>query len=303
MTIGIGLMYEEGFLLCSDRQMTASMKFGESKMEMFEYPEESDKPFGKAIFALSGNLSLARMIVADCNSALEKLKKEDMTLKNMALTIRHVLLQDFKLHLYSNPSRSPESDPEFLIALWSHVDGLGAFFTEGTAINEMDQFQCIGTGAYLGRYLIAPHILPFLSSHEWAIALACHVLREVKSYDSYCGGKTDIYGLKADGTLAFAHGWTVDDDEKMSKAFLESARFLFNMLAHKETNKYFEESLQEFGKTIRSIRKERIADKKETKQHLKDVLIFGAPKPRMNTPTKTKRSASRKSKGKAAGKS
>jgi 20S proteasome alpha/beta subunit len=276
VTIAIGIMHDEGLLLCADTRMTSASKTDEPKLKGFVFPHAGNS---KIMVALAGNVAIARMAIADFGRELLKIPKEKMQLETMVDVIRAVLLDTYQKHIFPNPDRSTgEYDIQFIIALWSHLDGLGAYSTSGTAITQFHYSECVGTGSYLASYLLAPHVDNFLKPESWMTSLACHVLKEVKSHDSQCGGSTDMVSISNKGVTGQQWKVFIEEDEEYSAAFIEAITFAFVAMGDMDlSDAQFNRELSEIVKDLRRIRRNRKKRRAISKERSKSVVQLLGP--------------------------
>jgi 20S proteasome alpha/beta subunit len=276
VTIAIGLMHEDGILICADTRLTSASKTDESKIKGFVFPHAGDS---KAIFAFSGNVPIARMTIDDFRRALKKIPKDDMKLEVMVEAIRAVLLDTYQMHIHPNPDRgSGEYDIAFIIALWSHIDGLGAYSTSGTAVTRFHYSECVGSGSYLADYLLSPHISLFLASEDWMTRVACHVLKEVKAHDSQCGGSTDVVSISNEGKVGQQHSFLIEEDEEYSDAFNKMISSVFIYMGDADTpDEEFNEALRDLVKELKQLRRNRKKGLDVAKQRMEYVITLGGP--------------------------
>lgn len=91
---------------------------------------------------------------------------------------------------------------QLLIAVWlSSEKRVQLYSTHGTAMMPVDYYDCVGIGAHLARYIIAPFFSrdSFLLT-ENAITLAHYIMSATKRHVPGCGGDTTILLVKNDGT-------------------------------------------------------------------------------------------------------
>jgi 20S proteasome alpha/beta subunit len=276
VTIAIGLMHDEGLLLCADTRMTSASKLDEPKLKGFVFSHAGDSIM---MAALAGNVAIARMAIADFGRALNEIPKEKMKLETMVDAIRSVLLDTYQKHIYPNPDRaSGEYDIQFIIALWSHIDGLAAYSTSGTAITQFHYSECVGAGSYLASYLLAPHVDVFLKPESWMTSVACHVLKEVKTHDSQCGGSTDMVSISNKGVIGQQWKVFIEEDEEYAEAFMEAIKFAFVALGDMDmADAAFNRELRDIVKDLRRIRRTRKKKRAISKERSKSVVQLLGP--------------------------
>lgn len=227
MTIAAGFNFDSGVLLCADTKHTGQMALYESKILGKQYASKA-----VSLFAISGNVSYARMAVRRCESAINKLPHP--SLDDMAAAIESSLVKIHRLHIDKHPDRNVVGGPDFwlLVALWSPVDGLRTYYTNQTSIDPFAIYQCMGTGEYLGHYLIRPRYTSPQQGLNNAVIVACTALQRIKSYDADCGGNSEFIVLRDNGELSLVHQFDISEAEKFAPYFFEMADFLFQSICN-----------------------------------------------------------------------
>lgn len=206
MTIAAGFRFAEGVLICADTEISAgTAKYQASKI--FAYDFVSNGSNSKAVFAFSGSVHYAQMAIQRCQRALSARPQDKMTRGGMADTIADSLHSFHMKYVLKHPEYRLPGGPDFwlVIGLWSPDDGLGLYDTEGAAIREIgfrEFYSCTGVGRDLGRYLlrhVMPH--PHLKLADVTVA-ALHMLRDVKTAISGCGGTSEMLVIKEDGFIS-----------------------------------------------------------------------------------------------------
>lgn len=230
MTIAIGYKFKEGVLFCADTRLTngSSKQHGQ---KLFKYSiDAGTHPPTRAAFAISGNVPYARMAIDKCVTALRTIPVDDRTHVHAKEKIEETLLVFYRDHIYRHPNyRSGVPDFELLIAYWSHVNGLGFFYTHETTVNSADIHKCLGMGADLAEYLIrATYKDPEISSRKpilkTLVSLMAHVLHVVKENVENCGGSSTFLVFGVDGKISDVENADVSFAEDVSDNFQEGIR-------------------------------------------------------------------------------
>jgi hypothetical protein len=98
VTIAIGLLYDEGLLLCTDTQYSGSYKVQGTKLLRDEYDDGS-----KSVFATVGNWRYARMCVQLIQDQISATPKEHRTLARMHLIVTAGVRVLHQEHLFKHP--------------------------------------------------------------------------------------------------------------------------------------------------------------------------------------------------------
>jgi 20S proteasome alpha/beta subunit len=191
VTIAIGIRYCGGALLCADTEITRgeSLKTQESKIYL------SEDGRNQLAITYSGSVSFAKMFIDECQRTFPDFPdKSKMAVRQF---ISERLLEFHKVRVYPHPRYQLTGGPDFqlMVGIWSEVDGLDLFFTEDTAVNSIDDYQCMGIGEYLARFIIEQDFKTLWTRGE-ATAAAQKALKTAKHYVPYCGGGSDFFFLE-----------------------------------------------------------------------------------------------------------
>jgi 20S proteasome alpha/beta subunit len=221
VTIAAGFQFDEGVLVCADTKHTAGMNLYETKL--FAKPYSSG---AKSIFAIAGASRFARMAVSDCEKALSKLKAPEKS--DMEDAVKETLIKVHEKHIFRHPDRGVVGGPDFnlMIALWSAIDGLGMYSTEGTALDPIATYDCAGAGAYLGHYIIRPRYRTTMGIGE-VFSLATTALQRIKAYDQDCGGYSEVSVLTRSGELSEVERFDISQSEELSTVFYAIADSIY----------------------------------------------------------------------------
>lgn len=192
MTIALGILATDGIVLCSDSRYTSSSKSDRDKILSWLDGDDA------ACFALTGNEVNARMAIDECRDALSEIPIGKRTIATMRGAIRKTLKP---LH-ESYVDRVPTEDRglasfDFVVAIVSSVDRrAGLFATSAGAIAEFTTRQCVGSGGYLGEYVLRKWTGSSLTVDQ-AVMLAMQALVAAKEHDAYCGGYSQFLTVKS----------------------------------------------------------------------------------------------------------
>jgi 20S proteasome alpha/beta subunit len=261
VTILAAFNFDKGVVLCADTQHSASFKIDASKIFTESYSNGA-----KSAFAFSGNMRYSRMAIESFESALGSLKSEEATLPKMRRNIEAALENIHQEFLYKNPRfKSGDLAVSFLGSFWSPVDtALYTFSTTDTSMMKVLGYDCLGTGSYLGQYLIRPKYknAPRPISLDTVLLTAVNALTAIKAYDTDCGGYSEFLLLKKDGMMSSVR--TLDiASERYSDFFDEATRNLYFICANPETSaldrekqvREFLSNLGSFGSFAQEIQK------------------------------------------------
>ena len=196
MTIAAGFCTRDGIVLCADTMMTSAMRTYESKIFPYSIDGES------YAFALAGHELYGKMAIDECREAVASVAVEKRTVRTVRKAIAKAIKEIFENHIDLRPeSERPDAQIYLLIAAWIPKDGgTHLFSTLSTAVTERLDCDCIGSGYYLGNFLIRPVFQNNMPMQE-AILLATHALSAAKTYDVNCGGASQFVILRSDGSI------------------------------------------------------------------------------------------------------
>jgi 20S proteasome alpha/beta subunit len=250
MTIVAGFWVQDGILICSDTQYTGGAKIYQQKLFPATITGDS------YVFALAGHERNGKMAIEDCRDAIQDLPVEERTLKTVKLALRKAVKPICDEYVLSRPQyEHPEVEFSLLVACWIPRGGGHKLFVIGKngAVNLVDRYSCLGTGAYLGEYFIRPAFDIHMGINEVTI-LAAQVLNATKSYDPSCGGPSQVVAIKSDGKLdsnAFALPWA----ERFVREYdLHSRSLMFAVSDQKSSGAHFDDHLDSFINNIRDLR-------------------------------------------------
>jgi 20S proteasome alpha/beta subunit len=221
VTIAAGFQFDEGVLICADTKHTAGMNLYETKLFAKSYGSGA-----KSIFAIAGASRFARMAVSDCGKALSKLKAPEKS--DLEDAVKETLIKVHQEHIFPHPDRGVVGGPDFnlVVALSSAIDGLGLYSTDGTALDPVATYDCLGSGDYLGHYIIRPRYRSGMSIGE-VFALATTALQRIKAYDQNCGGYSEVSVLTRSGELSDVERFDISQSEELSTVFYAIADSIY----------------------------------------------------------------------------
>jgi 20S proteasome alpha/beta subunit len=226
VTIAAGFNFDKGILLCADTRHVGGMTLHDSKIFPTEYPSGA-----KSVIAFAGNVPFARMAIQESAARLARLKSP--TKSAMLDAIEIVLLRIHRRHIFKHPDRQWAGGPSFnlLFALWSPLESRASLYaTDQTAINEIARYECIGSGDYLGHYIIRPRFQEPDNTLRRTLLVAITALVRIKAYDPDCGGNSEFIVLHNGGALGNVQDFNISQEEEFSKTFHEAASLIYEEL-------------------------------------------------------------------------
>jgi 20S proteasome alpha/beta subunit len=267
VTVAAGFNFTDGIVLCTDTKHTYP---GAMKLQSPKIFKKEDYASGlKTAFCIVGSVRYCKMIIQKCEGALTQLAKHECSKVEVRTVIETVLLAVFQEHIYKHPDFSRGAlSAGFLIGIWSPVDGLGFYSTEDTAINELLGYECLGSGSYLGHYILRALFRRNLHFEQVAL-LATHMLIQTKNYDDSCGGDSQFVWLRTDGSISEVAYFDISQNESYSQWLQDALRMIFYDIPNLDlTEEEFQGRLTYYKSHLETIR--------ENLQHKKfeyDALI------------------------------
>jgi 20S proteasome alpha/beta subunit len=227
VTIAAGFRFDQGILLCADTQYSSAQKTHETKIFPIKYGD------ARLIFALTGRDAYARRAVERIEEQFQDIGLAELTRENLQNAIETGLRIVFENHAYLDPDWGGSDSPDFqfAIALYSPIDGTFLLKTERTIAFTVTDKVCLGTGAYLGDYLLKRLYLSSTQTLNDAVALATYVLHQTKAHDIYCGGASEFAILWNTGERSEVQSGDVSLNEKYAVSFDEFSKKIFYAVA------------------------------------------------------------------------
>jgi hypothetical protein len=192
--ISIALSFDSGILFCAAAKNSVPGRVYSESTNIFprQYGAKSDEAC--SIFLLSEPIDSTVAAVQYCEHALDILQPAEFTIDRMRTTIENSLSEIYQ--------RQP--GVAMLVALSSSSDGqYSAFRTRGTALKELAGYDCQGSAAYLGHYLIRDRYRAMQSMDALdlgsVVAIATETLDGVREFCEGCPECTEILVLYANG--------------------------------------------------------------------------------------------------------
>jgi hypothetical protein len=245
MTIAAGLLCHEGVLLCADSEhVDWESKSHDSKVRTLTFPG------GKLAYAYAGNVPFALTAMQKCDR-LFKSKKASAGSFDPVAEVEGILEKEYRRNVLKNPSHSTDNglDYKYLIAIWTPEKKTRMFVTHLTAMQEVEQFECIGIGEPLARHLIRPmHGRGMPYNH--ALSLAAYALALVKDSVRDCDGVSVFILLGDDGNVSVTTSEPLVSSnlcaqiELYAKGYDFLTRQLFVMMMDPSRESYFRQNFK-----------------------------------------------------------
>ena len=254
MTIAAGFRFSGGILLCADTEATYGplLKLSSSKIFPIDYGVEN----GILCFVIAGSVDYAVM-------AIEKIRarvwKSDFSHTAVKEIIKSELLAIYNDHIYIHPHYSYGTAPTFnlLTVFWTLANYLSFWKSEETSVTNVKNYECIGAGAYLAKYLADP-VYKHDSTREEIVSLTIEILRDAKDYVPSCGKNSDFLILDDDGMFGYVSAWDISSQEDYGRIFNSALRSLwFRACDPSLSNKQIETEIVKFSQQLADAREDR----------------------------------------------
>lgn len=248
VTIGVGLLCDDGIVVCADTQITypANHKYYETKL-YWHLPQA-----WKAVFTFSGNPTLMKSFDGKFHDAM-KLASPPFTAAQIHEVIEAILSR----------MDTVESDPDGLHMICGIVipsSEMRLLKTDRKIVTTIEGWGGVHDYVGVGDSSVLRYLEPLLASSgigsiREAVILGVYLTLQAKRYVDGCGGDTNVIVVRRDGTTE--HRDTLAHDIETRLKLLEGfagnvATALFdNAISDQD----FEETIQEFCTKLREQRK------------------------------------------------
>jgi len=193
MSIAAGIRYKGGVLLCADTEQSAwTHTIHQSKIRRWRCRG------GVVVMAYAGHSAFSISAIEKCEQTVKDCEPEALLEE-----IEGTLEEEYRRHVLSHPDHASDGTLPYriLVGLWRPGQKAELFVTTQTAMHSVDGYECIGSGDYLGHYLVRPHFARSLEERK-ALSLAAAMLAGVKGYVEGVGGLSCFMALRDDGMVA-----------------------------------------------------------------------------------------------------
>jgi hypothetical protein len=250
VTIAAGFLCDDGILLCSDSQES----FGDFKRHQAKIAIRQSTPL-KALFAGAGDGTFIDILVDKMWDAIKSKQGSIQTLI-AALEDRAIELHQKYWPVYPEKEKPTA---HLLIALYQTGEPPRLLKMEGPLVLEVREYECIGYGVPLGKYL-CDRIWECPMSLRPSIIAALYMLEQVKTHVEYCGGHNSLAYIQNDGTLrtmSKVNASVMEDLSTIFRVFDEATARLLTTAPNLEiSQEKFEERLTHFTKSILFLRQQ-----------------------------------------------
>jgi hypothetical protein len=229
VTIAAGFRFENAILLCADTQYTSSTKTHETKIFPIKHGAAT------VILALTGRQIFAKRAIERIKEGIEAIPENELSKGKLQDAIEVALRYIYNNHVYTHPDWGTDDAPDFdfVIGLYSPIDGDFLMATDETLTAEMLDHVCLGSGAYLGDYLSQMYKGRSQEMQE-VVSLAIYILQQAKSYDQDCGGSSEFIVLWDDGDTSSIEEFDIAQKERFGEKFPRAIAPLFYVFSDLE---------------------------------------------------------------------
>jgi 20S proteasome alpha/beta subunit len=253
VTIAACFKFDEGILFCADTKITTDAKTTQGKIYSNLYAGEGS-PCG-TVFALAGSVRYATSAIADCEGRISRLNFLKVSVEDIRKEIESALVDFYQRHIYPHPERELV-DFGLLVGVWLRGE-TRIYMSQGTVVLPVSDYECIGTGAYLAKYLIRQ----FFESEERGARrslqdvaiLSEYVLSSVMDYDESCGGEAEFYVMKHGGEVGFGVQTDIHPCEELFPPLQRAAWQMLRKLAQASDEMEADIAIEDCVSEIRNI--------------------------------------------------
>ena len=293
MTIAAGFKFDGGIFLCADSQFSyggVSKARGNKLLSM----KCARLPI-KLGCAIAGDVPRARTAIRKIFMAIDSLPAGSEA-RDVFTAIEEAVSIAYKPVFVHPLYRNGDPDYSVLMCLWMEGVGSTLLITHEDNVNEVQQYDCKGSGEYLFRYLIQDMYDADMAL-ESLVTLVTFALQEIKTYDPNVGFNSEFLAFFNDKkTFSRIAGYDVGHLENFgSLTKREFFRYMFVMADLKKTKKEMSTARQSFQDNLTNLRNRYLEDKtnRQTIGRLMEYLKT-AKKPKITIQIPLKQSASQK---------
>ena len=253
LTIAAGFTFSDGILICADSEVSDSLaKFKESKIRTVTIGNNETK----LIFAFAGTVPYVKRAIEYCWKGIGEIPAGERTNDSIRDRIEERLDQFHQKFVYPHPQYKydPGAIAQLLIGVWPRCTGRPTLYvTYEGVVNEVSEYDAIGTGSYFARYTCA-NLWQRNMSLQRAILLAAHMLQQTKNNVPGCGKSSAIIYLQVGGVLESASPIDINGIEEYSDRFVKfMSRIVLDVV---DPNVSLGEQLAIFNKTAEEFREQ-----------------------------------------------
>lgn len=277
MTITAGFCTRDGILICADSLYTGVSKVNQQKIWGYHVDGDGDGDMSKScsvVFGIAGHEDNSKMAIEDCLHAIAACPPRERTGKKIRDLLRDEIGKIHAKYVDSHPESERDNLRfDLIIAAWLPLaGGCRMFKSSGPAVTSAEPYHCIGTGYYLGDFMMKRFAHGHMSLRQ-AVVIAVQGIAAAKSYDANCGGPTQFMTISGSGQLSnFVPYNTYDAESYISQFESECRSMLFHLAETQSSDETFEEELERFVDKVKKIRRYWMTGIDPQYQRLMDVI-------------------------------
>lgn len=250
MTIIAGFRVQDGILLCSDTEWSGGSKVYKEKI--FTHPFRG----GMISFAVAGNEANAKMVIEDCQDALDVGREAEYTAKELKDIIRDAVLTIHERYVDSRPKAEKEDAGFQLVVAFALRSGRRQLLSSmGPSIFPVDRFACQGAGWYVGLPIIESAYDPNMRIKD-AVIVAIQAIGAAKRQVPNIGGQSQFL-LMGERFVSGLVGLDPAETERLILQYEKAAGFLLLRAGDFELDSVqFKEKVINFGQFVIDLRAE-----------------------------------------------
>lgn len=202
VTIATGFVYDDGLVFCVDTKVSTNIKTNESKLLWYGSDDLC------MTFALAAeDLIFAKAAADFCWRSVNKLDLASATMEMVHGAAESALAEFYREHIFTHPDRTPGAVFfELLVGIWVRCE-TRLFVSHETILDPVKEYECVGSGAYLAKYLVRQYYEanPKPVTLEDAALMATVAVESAIDYDEHCGGEAEILILRNHGEMSNAY--------------------------------------------------------------------------------------------------
>jgi hypothetical protein len=263
VTVAVGIPYDEGIVFCADTKVINTIKGNESKLPFYSF----DSGRCALLFAISSDdVNFPKSAISRCVEMVEKMDFSTITMEAVRNTAEFALAEFYRDHIYTHPDRgSGQIFMQMLMGIWLR-NQTKLYVLHETVLMPVEEYECLGAGEYLSKYLIKQYKRanpePFTLADAALMATLC--VEETIDYDEKCGGEAEIVIMRNDGEISNAHRTAVYPNYSLHGACRRDTWRLLHGLAEAQMNGHanrdapglvdgFCESIRQFEAEVRKM--------------------------------------------------
>jgi hypothetical protein len=256
VTVAVGIPYDQGIVFCADTKVTNTIKGNESKLPFYSFDD------GRCAlqFAISSDdVNFPKSAIARCVEMVGKMDFSSASMEAVHDTAEFALAEFYRDHIYTHPDRGAgQVFIQMLLGIWLR-NQTKLYVLHETVLMPVEEYECLGAGEYLSKYLIKQYKganpEPFTLADAALMATVC--VREAIDYDEKCGGEDEIVIMRNDGEISNAHNTAMYPNYSLPGAFRMNTWRLLHGLAEMQMNGHADRDapglVDEFCDRIREI--------------------------------------------------